>query len=71
MAKKEKAAPVEGMCGCTGCKGKESRFGFCESHFDEYKFGLITKRGERVSDYDKKIDHYRAYQEKKRAGKAA
>lgn len=71
MSKEKKAAPIEGQCHATGCKGKETRFSFCDEHFDQYKFGLINKLGDRVPDYDKKFEHYSAYVERKRAGKVA
>jgi hypothetical protein len=55
-------SPLPGGCHAWGCKGQASRFNFCEEHFDHFKFGLIKKTGERVSDYDKKIEHYQAHQ---------
>jgi hypothetical protein len=56
-------------CVCTGCKASASRFSFCTEHFDHFKFGLIKKTGERVSDYEKKLGHFEAF--KKSAQKAA
>jgi hypothetical protein len=49
-----------GKVGCLaqGCKGKEARFNFCDEHFRQFKFGLITKMGEPVLDYEKKFEHY-------------
>lgn len=52
------------MCKYSGCKGSISKFGFCAEHFDQFKFGLITKNGEHVSDYDKKFDHFMRQQAK-------
>jgi hypothetical protein len=53
-----------GQCFAVGCKHSSTRFNFCEEHFDHFKFGLIKKTGERVSDYEKKIEHYQAHQAK-------
>jgi hypothetical protein len=55
-------SPLPGGCHAWGCKSQSTRFNFCEEHFDHFKFGLIKKTGERVSDYDKKIEHYQAQQ---------
>lgn len=57
------SAPSKGAgnkvgCNADGCKSKDVRASFCEEHFRQYKFGLITKAGEKVLDYDKKIEHY-------------
>lgn len=54
--------PLPGGCHAEGCKASSTRFNFCEEHFDHFKFGLIKKTGERVSDYEKKIEHYQAHQ---------
>lgn len=52
-------APVTQLhCLCKGCKGRPEVFGFCVEHYDHYKFGLINKKGDRVPDYDQKLDHY-------------
>src|SRR5690242_103668 len=48
-------------CLCLGCKEKDTRLGFCDDHFKHYKFGLITKTGEKVLDYDKKFEHYQRW----------
>lgn len=45
-------------CQALGCKEKDVRLGFCEEHFRQYKFGLITKTGEKVLDWEKKSEHY-------------
>ena len=52
--------PLPGGCFSWGCKAQASRFTFCDEHFDHFKFGLIKKTGEPVSDYEKKIEHYQA-----------
>jgi hypothetical protein len=49
-------------CKCEGCKKTQARFTFCESHYDWFKFGLITKEGKKVSDFDKKWGHFEAHQ---------
>ena len=64
MSKKEqKTTEVAGKTFCTaeGCKTNEWKFSFCGEHYEQFKFGLITKQGKKVSDYEKKIDHYMAY----------
>jgi hypothetical protein len=58
-------------CLVTECKTPDSRFEFCAEHFEQFKFGLITKVGKKVSDYDKKIDHYVAYKARLSGQKAA
>ena len=73
-AKSVSAAPTDSVtekCACSGCKSTAHRFSFCTEHYEHFKFGLITKKGQPVSDYDKKIGHYQAYQESLKARKAA
>jgi hypothetical protein len=48
-------------CGAEGCKSSEQRFGFCNEHYEQFKFGLIKKDGKSVSDYEKKFEHYQAF----------
>ncbi len=48
-----------GRCTAQGCSKKPELMTFCKEHFDWFKFGLITKTGERPTDFDKK---YIAYQ---------
>lgn len=58
------SAPAKGNvgakvgCAASGCKGKDQRYNFCDEHFRQFKFGLITKSGDPVSDYEKKFEHY-------------
>jgi hypothetical protein len=59
---KEKGSP----CLATGCKKFEHRFGFCDEHFRQFKFGLITRKGQPVSDYEKKLKQYEEYIKKVR-----
>jgi hypothetical protein len=64
MSKKDqKVTEVTGKNYCTaeGCKSNEWKFSFCGEHYEQFKFGLITKQGKKVSDYEKKIDHYMSY----------
>lgn len=53
-----------GTCLAGGCKKDSRRFGFCDEHFEHYKFGLINKNGQPVPDYDKKIEHFLAHTKK-------
>ena len=54
---------VKESCIGEGCKTKVSLFGFCAEHYDQFKFGLINKKGKAVPDYEKKFDHYQAYKQ--------
>lgn len=71
---KKTEAPVSGsaqQCKCTGCTKNEMRFTFCEEHYEWFKFGLITKEGKKVGDFDRKSEHYQSYQEKQKSYKVA
>lgn len=63
--------PVAGGCFCWGCKKEAHKFNFCDEHYDHFKFGLIKKTGEPVSDYDKKLGHYLAHKAKSGSHKVA
>lgn len=63
--------PLPDGCHAWGCKAQAKQFNFCTEHYDHFKFGLIKKTGEQVSDYEKKIEHYNAYKAKQNAQKAA
>lgn len=65
-----KGATVE-KCGCQDCKAYAARFGFCNEHFDHYKFGLINKKGEKVLDYERKFEHFTAFKAKQKTARAA
>lgn len=73
MGEKPKGSAVEGITKCTamGCKANDKRFGFCDEHYEQFKFGLITRGGKQVSDFDRKIEHYQAFQKAKGARKTA
>lgn len=58
-------------CKSEGCKKPEAKFTFCAEHYEWFKFGLITKMGKKVGDFDKKIDHYHSYVAKQKSYKAA
>lgn len=58
-------------CGAKSCTNKEKRFGFCQEHYDHFKFGLIKRTGEKVSDYEKKLEHFAAYKERLAAKQVA
>ncbi len=60
--------PAPGGCHAWGCKASEKRFNFCEEHYEHFKFGLIKKSGEPVSDYEKKFEHYQAYVARSKKG---
>lgn len=45
-------------CPAEGCSTKPKRAGFCQEHFEWFKFGLITKKGEQAKDFDKKYQTY-------------
>lgn len=51
-------------CSVDKCGKKTERMGFCSEHFAWFKEGLINKKGERPSDFDKK---YQAYVTRKKA----
>jgi hypothetical protein len=62
---------VTEKCVGEGCKVTAKRFNFCDEHYDHFKFGLIKKTGQPVSDYDKKYEHYVAHKHAATARKAA
>ncbi len=63
--------PAPGGCLSFGCKADGKRFNFCEEHYEHFKFGLIKKTGEPVSDYDKKFEHFQNHKNKKSSQKVA
>jgi len=56
--------PLPGGCQSWHCKAHATRFSFCEEHYEHFKFGLIKKNGEQVSDYEKKIEHFKTWKAK-------
>ncbi len=71
--KKPEMAEVVGAqhCKCDGCKKPEAKFTFCNEHYEWFKFGLITKMGKKVGDFEKKHEHYMAYLDRQKAYKVA
>jgi hypothetical protein len=69
--KPEGTATVAEHCKCEGCKLPQSRLSFCEPHYDWFKFGLITREGKKVGDFEKKMGHYEAFVERQKQYKAA
>ncbi len=63
--------PVPDGCHSWGCKTKANRFNFCDEHYEHFKFGLIKKTGEPVSDYERKFEHFVAHKKKRGAHKVA
>ncbi len=43
---------------CPVCAKKEARAGFCDEHFLWFKEGLINRKGEKPSDFDKKYQNF-------------
>jgi hypothetical protein len=64
-------SPLPDGCHSWGCKASAKQFDFCDEHYDHFKFGLIKKTGEKVSDYEKKFEHYLAYKAKRGVHKVA
>jgi hypothetical protein len=55
---------VLSKCSAEGCGKKTDRLTFCTEHYDWFKWGLLTKEGQRPSDFDKK---YQSYMKKRAA----
>lgn len=53
-----------GRCAVQGCSKKPELMSFCKEHYDWFKFGLVTKTGERPSDFDKKFIAYQKRQKR-------
>lgn len=62
---------ARGNCNGHTCKSKETRFGFCDEHYQQFKFGLIKKTGDPVPDYDKKLEHYQTFVDRQKSRQAA
>jgi len=45
-------------CQFVECKAHPKRANFCSTHFDWFKEGIITAKGERAKDFDKKMMWY-------------
>ncbi len=71
QAPKKATVSATGSCIAKACKHPEDRFGFCDEHYEQFKFGLIKRSGEPVPDYDKKFEHWEAFKARKRAHQVA
>ena len=60
--KTEVTVVAEDRCKAEACKSAQERFTFCDQHYEWFKFGLITKTGKKVSDFEKKYGHFVAHQ---------
>ena len=63
MAKDNKAqgnnvVAMPDRCGAEGCKSAVQRMHFCNEHFAWYKEGLINKKGQRPTDFDRKHQEF-------------
>ena len=45
-------------CMSDNCQKKPDRLGFCETHFEWFKEGLLKKDGTKPKDFDKKYMQY-------------
>jgi hypothetical protein len=63
----KKHEPLPDQCHHLECNKKATQLDFCEEHYDHFKFGLIKKNGEYVSDYEKKLEQYLSHQKRKKA----
>ncbi len=66
-SKDAETAIAIGACLAKSCKTKPSSFGFCEEHYDQFKFGLIRKTGELVPDHEKKLEHYLSHKTRRKS----
>jgi hypothetical protein len=55
--------PMSTTCCVEKCTTKADRLGFCKEHYVWFKEGLVNKKGQKPSDFDKK---YQAYMLRKR-----
>lgn len=52
------------QCPVEKCSARPKRAGFCEEHFMWFKEGLVNRKGEKPTDFDKK---FQAFTRKKQA----
>lgn len=45
-------------CTVSDCKSHPQRAGFCSTHFEWFKEGLVTVKGEKAKDFEKKHQWY-------------
>ncbi|MGE0526878.1 MAG: hypothetical protein AB7G93_15635 [Bdellovibrionales bacterium] len=55
--------PMNTTCCVEKCTKKADRLGFCPEHYTWFKEGLINKKGQKPSDFDKK---YQAFTNRKK-----
>lgn len=56
--------PMNTTCMVEKCTSKSDRMGFCKEHYTWFKEGLVNKKGQKPTDFDKK---YQAYMMRKKA----
>ena len=74
-SKKKKAAQPQNnvvqinfnQCAYEECSSKPKKANFCEEHYAWFKFGSITKNGQKAKDFDKKMIAFDSFQKKKAA----
>ncbi len=49
------AMSASGFCIADGCKKSTELAEFCNQHFIWFKLGLITKKGTKAKDFEKKL----------------
>lgn len=49
---------LDSKCIAETCKAKSTRLNFCDEHFQWFKEGLVSKTGQRPTDFDKKYVNY-------------
>lgn len=61
-AKKKQAPPpapvAAAPANCPVCGKKSAKMHFCQEHFMWFKAGLVNRRGEKPSDFDKKYQSF-------------
>lgn len=60
----ENVVAMGGTCMVDKCGKKADRMGFCNEHYHWFKEGLITKKGVRPQDFDKKYQAFLMRQKK-------
>ncbi len=45
-------------CKADGCKKKSEKMDFCSEHYEWFKWGLITREGQKPIDFDKKYQSF-------------
>jgi hypothetical protein len=69
--KNPKVQDAAARCLAKTCKKDPAKFGFCNEHYEHFKFGLIRKDGHPALDYEKKMDQFAAYQHRLQAAASA